>query len=256
MRGYVICDGDQTLYENVREPVSNQMLNVMHNLILNGYGLGVISGTTADEIARLIRSKELARGHHILGNSGGSYYYYDGLGMKKVYELSLSKEDKGKIYQALELLIKEFNIESLTSKEDQLQDRGSQITLSALGRNAPIELKDNYDQGREKRNRFVEFLRRYLSDEYKINIGGTTSIDITKGIDKAVGIEMFANHHNIRLSDIIFFGDKLMPGGNDYSVTRLDGVKCVSVNNVEETLEELVDMVRFKMPGYHGLHRP
>ena len=238
---YIICDGDQTIYENVKTPVDNSMLATIQNLIDKGYGFGVISGTSVNSLAKLVRSGEIEREHHLLGNSGAAYYTCNGNGLEEIYEEKLKLLDRELIKDALVKLIENYDINPLTNREDQLQDRGSQITLSALGRNAPIKLKEKYDPNGKKRMEYITFLRNFLPEDlYNIKIGGTTSIDITMAkIDKGWGISRFAECNASKLEDIIFFGDKLMPGGNDHSVVKLDGVKCISVKNVRDTLGKL-----------------
>ncbi|MBI2666046.1 HAD hydrolase family protein, partial [Candidatus Woesearchaeota archaeon] len=147
--------------------------------------------------------------------------------------------EKEEIRTAFEKLIDHFGIVPTTSKEDQLQDRDSQITLSALGRHAPSEAKRDFDPEGEKRKGWVEFLRQFLSEEkYGIRIGGTSSIDITrKGLDKEWGIKEFARYHGFNLNEILFIGDKLYPGGNDYPAAKI--VDCIGVNSPEDTLKEL-----------------
>ncbi len=245
---YVICDGDQTLYQDVKTPVTE-----MSQLIDSGFGFGIISGTNADEIARLIRSNEIARQHHILACSGASCYYHDGKKLERVYEDEISFLDKHKIKHALMSLIVKYDIEPLTNRQDQLQDRKSQITLSALGRNAPISAKNAFDPDKSKREMYVKWLREQNllpEDRYDVNIGGTTSLDITlKGMNKAYGIRRFADYNNVSLDEILFIGDKIMPGGNDFSVTTLPGVRPIQVSSLEETLDNLLGL-KIAYKGY------
>ena len=127
----------------------------------------------------------------------------------------------------------------MTSIEDQLQDRDSQITLSALGRHAPLELKRQFDPTGEKRMGWVEFLKKHLDHtKYEMTIGGTTSIDITrKGLDKEWAIREFMKINNFAPEEVLFIGDKLYPGGNDYPASKV--VDCIAVKNPEETLQKL-----------------
>ena len=89
----------------------------------------------------------------------------------------------------------------------------------------------------------VEFLRQYLKEErYEIGIGGLTSINITKkGFDKEWGIREFLKFNSFSASKVLFFGDKLYPGGNDYPATKV--VDCVAVKNPEDTLEKLKELL-------------
>ena len=66
-------------------------------------------------------------------------------------------------------------------------------------------------------------------------MGGTTSIDITKpGIDKAYGINKLKEILNIEIPEMLFVGDALFEGGNDYPA-RSTGAKCIQVRDPEET---------------------
>ncbi|MCH8889020.1 HAD hydrolase family protein, partial [Patescibacteria group bacterium] len=77
-------------------------------------------------------------------------------------------------------------------------------------------------------------------------IGGTTSIDVTKkGIDKAYGIQKIEKSLNIRRDNMLFIGDAVFPGGNDYSVKEA-GVKTIQVSGPEETKEIIRELLKIK----------
>ena len=117
---------------------------------------------------------------------------------------------------------------------DQLENRGGQVTWSAYGQNAPLEVKKHYDPDGVKRKKYIKILQEKLP-EFEIRIGGTSSIDITqKNIDKAYGIQKLLSYKKINVDDIVFVGDSLFEGGNDYPVKKI-GVKCYQVNSVLET---------------------
>ncbi len=66
-------------------------------------------------------------------------------------------------------------------------------------------------------------------------MGGTTSIDITKpGIDKAYGIRKLRDILDIPLEEMIFIGDAIFVGGNDYPVEEA-GVVSIPVRGPGET---------------------
>jgi hypothetical protein len=135
-------------------------------------------------------------------------------------------------------LINRYDIKPLTTREDQLQDRGSQITLSAVGRHAPDDIKRTLDPDGVKRREWVAYLKTFVGEKYSIRVGGTTSIDITpSGIDKAYGIRKFLEANRLKPSEALFFGDKLGPGGND--APALQVVDCVAVKDPAHTLEIL-----------------
>ena len=121
---------------------------------------------------------------------------------------------------------------------ERIEDRGSQITYSALGQEAPVDAKRAWDPDGAKR----EALRAAIAGDLpglEVRAGGSTSIDITRhGIDKAYGINQLSAQTGIPLAEILFVGDRLMPGGNDHPVRTL-GVPCHQVADHHETLDYL-----------------
>jgi hydroxymethylpyrimidine pyrophosphatase-like HAD family hydrolase len=66
-------------------------------------------------------------------------------------------------------------------------------------------------------------------------MGGATSIDVTKvGIDKAYGIRKLRDILGIAIEEMLFVGDALFPGGNDYPAKEA-GVVSIQVRDPNET---------------------
>jgi len=115
-----------------------------------------------------------------------------------------------------------------------IEDRGSQITFSALGQQAPLEAKEKWDPDFSKRKKMQERLAQ-LIPEFSVRLGGTTSVDVTKpGIDKAYGIGKLRDTLGIAIREMIFVGDALFPGGNDYPAEEA-GALSIQVKNPHET---------------------
>jgi phosphomannomutase len=115
-----------------------------------------------------------------------------------------------------------------------IEDRGSQITFSALGQAAPLDEKKKWDPDFAKRERMKALLEELIPG-FSVRLGGTTSIDITKpGIDKAYGIRKLRDLLGISIEEMIFIGDALFPGGNDYPAKEA-GVVSVQVRDSLET---------------------
>ena len=237
----IIADVDETICESC-EKISPEIAEQVDALIRRGYEFAFVSGTRVEDLLWMVSDK-LSEHHHLLAATGTKYIEVSKEGNKTIYNYSLTTEEKTEIKLAFEKLIAYYQIRSLTTKEDQLQDRDSQITLSAIGRHAPHELKAKFDQSGEKRKKWIEFLKQHLDEnKYELRIGGTTSIDITrKGLDKEWAIREFSKYHNINLSHIIFLGDKIYPGGNDYAASKI--VDCIAVKNPTETLQKLKEVV-------------
>ena len=74
-----------------------------------------------------------------------------------------------------------------------------------------------------------------LIPEFSVRLGGTTSVDITKpGIDKAYGIRKLRDTLGIAIEEMIFIGDALFPGGNDYPAKEA-GVVSIQVRDPNES---------------------
>lgn len=73
-----------------------------------------------------------------------------------------------------------------------------------------------------------------LSD-FSIQLGGSTSIDVTRpGIDKGYGVKKLQETLGIAIEDMIFVGDAVFPGGNDYPAKQA-GVVSIEVQDPHET---------------------
>jgi hypothetical protein len=236
----LIADIDDTICPSTR-PVAPEMARELDRIIQSGRIIAFISGSTMDQLYGQLASY-LTRDFHILAASGTHYAvvrYVDGKPVRdEKYREGFSDADRAEIVAAFEALLQHTGVKSLTTKEDQLQDRGSQITLSAVGRHAPEDAKRGFDPDGSRRREWVEFLRGRLGDKYSMRIGGTSSIDITpKGIDKAWGIRRFLELNNLKADEVLFFGDKLDPEGNDYPARSV--VDCMHIEDEKHTLEIL-----------------
>ena len=117
---------------------------------------------------------------------------------------------------------------------EQIEDRGSQITFSALGQEAPLQEKVKWDPDFTKRKKMKTILDG-LIPEFSVRLGGSTSIDVTKpGIDKAYGIKKLRDVLAISIEEMIFIGDALFPGGNDYPAEQA-GALSIRVRDPHET---------------------
>ena len=103
-----------------------------------------------------------------------------------------------------------------------------------LGQQAPLEDKARWDPDFTKRKKNKATLSA-LIPEFAVNLGGTTSIDVTKpGIDKAYGIRKLRDTLGVAISNMIFVSDAIFPGGNDYPAIQA-GALSICVRDPEET---------------------
>ncbi|RWY51624.1 HAD-IIB family hydrolase [Mucilaginibacter gilvus] len=170
----------------------------------------------------------------ILPTCGTKFYAFDENGWKQVYAENFSDEERQKITAALQQAVDESGFKSPKVWGEQIEDRGSQITFSALGQKAPLEPKKEWDPDFEKRKKIKKILDNLLPG-FAINLGGATSIDVTKpGIDKAYGMRKLRDLLKIDVKAMLFMGDALFEGGNDFPA-RASGADCIQVRDPEET---------------------
>lgn len=126
---------------------------------------------------------------------------------------------------------------------DRIEDRGSQITFSALGQLAPIAAKESWDPTNEKKNRLAEAVSADVPD-LAVRSGGSTSVDISlRGVDKAYAVRQLATALHIDVSQMIYLGDRMDPDGNDYPAVNA-GTIAIRVTGPEETLEVCGELIR------------
>ncbi len=74
-----------------------------------------------------------------------------------------------------------------------------------------------------------------LIPAFSIHLGGSTSIAVARpGIDKAYGVRKLHETLGIAIGDMIFVGDALFPGGNDYPAEQA-GAESIRVRDSHET---------------------
>jgi hydroxymethylpyrimidine pyrophosphatase-like HAD family hydrolase len=169
----------------------------------------------------------------LLPTCGTRFFQYDN-GWQKVYAEDLSADRKKKIIDALNKAVDESGFKATKTWGDSIEDRESQITYSALGQQAPLDEKKSWDPDFAKRKKIKAILDPLLPD-FAVNLGGSTSIDITlPGIDKAYGIGKLRDILKVTIAEMIYVGDALFPGGNDYPA-RSTGAVCIQVRDPNET---------------------
>ena len=179
---------------------------------------------------------------HLLPTCGTRYYRWAGDDWALQYAEDLTDDEKARALAAVEAVAKDAGYWESESWGDILEDRGSQITFSALGQSAPLDAKMAWDPTGEKKNALREAVAARIPD-LEVRSGGSTSVDIThRGIDKAYGMNKLAEATGIPLDDMLFVGDRLDPDGNDYPVLAM-GVQCQAVHGWEDTAAFLETLV-------------
>jgi hypothetical protein len=235
MKQLIVFDLDGTLAASKSTPDA-EMSGLLHDL-LGIVKVAVISGGDWTQFERqllsTLPSDERLTNLSLLPTNGTQFFRYAKT-WTKLYSEDLTADDKLKIVTSLENALATSSFKSDKVWGEVIEDRGSQVTLSALGQEAPLEEKTKWDPDFSKRRR-IQAILNGLIPEFSVRLGGTTSIDVTRpGIDKGYGIRKLRDILCVGLSEMIFVGDALFVGGNDYPA-KAAGVVAISVRGPDET---------------------
>ena len=130
--------------------------------------------------------------------------------------------------------------------QNYIEKRIGMINFSVLGRDCPHNEREKYSAWDEvHKERF--HIQQFLQDKYpdlNFELGGKISIDI---VPKGFGKEQIASY--IRklhpIEKLVFWGDRTMPGGNDYSLAQamkqMANTEVNQVSGPEQVLEMIKD---------------
>ena len=244
MKKLIVFDLDGTLAGS-KSPLDSEMSGLLHDLLLI-VKVAVISGGDWPQFEKQLLSNlphdERLANLSLLPTCGTKFYRYDSAAWKKIYSEDLTAEERDKILSSLTKAIISADFKTDKLRGEQIEDRGSQITFSALGQKAALEEKNKWDPDFSKRKKIKAILDT-LIPEFSVRIGGSTSIDITKpGIDKAYGIRKLRDLLGISLKEMVYIGDALYVGGNDYPAKEA-GVDCISVKDPNETKRVILTII-------------
>jgi len=235
MKKLIVFDLDGTLAES-KSSLDAEMSRLLRDL-LGIVKAAVISGGDWPQfekqvLSRLPHDANLAN-LSILPTCGTKFFRY-ARDWTKIYSEDFTANEKEKIIASLKKAVDASGFAAKKVWGEAIEDRGSQITFSALGQQAPLEEKKKWDHDFAKRKKIKAILDT-LIPEFSVRMGGATSVDITKpGIDKAYGVRKLRDVLGISLKEMIFIGDALFAGGNDYPAEQA-GVVSIPVQGPHET---------------------
>jgi len=235
MKKLAVFDLDGTLAES-KSALDAEMATLL-TALLGVVKVAIISGGDVTQfqtqvLAHLPQDDRFAN-LSLLPTNGTRFLQYSN-GWHKLYSEDLSEAQKQKIIGALNEAVASTGYRAEKTWGEPIEDRESQITYSALGQQAPLDEKKKWDPDFAKRKKIKAVLDTLLPD-FSVRLGGSTSIDVTlPGIDKAYGMRKLRDILGIATQDMIYVGDALFPGGNDYPV-RETGAVCIQVRDPDET---------------------
>ena len=235
MKSLIVFDLDGTLAES-KSSIDSEMASLLDSL-LGIVKVSVISGGAwpqfEQQVVAHLRHDDGLSNLSLLPTCGTKFYRYGG-SWELLYSEDFTVAERKAIVDALRQAMVSADCKVEKVWGEVIEDRGSQITFSALGQQAPLEDKKRWDPDFIKRQKIKAVLDT-LIPQFSVHLGGATSIDVTRqGIDKAYGIRKLRDILEIPIDQMIFIGDALFPGGNDYPAKEA-GVLSIEVRDPHET---------------------
>lgn len=236
MKDLIVFDLDGTLAES-KSAIDGEMSALLGEL-LDVAQVAIISGGDFPQfesqlVANLPQHALLTK-LSLLPTCGTKFYTYTSGTWVKKYSEDFTAAEKTQITSALEKAVDRSGFKAANTWGEAIEDRSTQITYSALGQQAPLDEKKTWDPDFAKRKAIKAILDTMLTG-FSVTLGGSTSIDITKpGIDKAYGMRKLVEILGIPIAKMLFIGDALFPGGNDYPA-RSTGADCIMTRDPNET---------------------
>jgi phosphomannomutase len=156
LKKLIVFDLDGTLAES-KSSLDAEMATLLHGL-LGVVRVAVISGGDWPQFQKQLLSPlqqdERLADLSLLPTCGTKFYQYDG-NWKKLYSEDFTPEEKAKIIDSFHKALDTAGYKAEHVWGEVIEDRGSQITFSALGQQAPLDEKTKWDPDFAKRKKIV-----------------------------------------------------------------------------------------------------
>ena len=250
----IVFDLDGTLTAT-KAPIDREMAGLLARLLavrkVAVIGGGKYALFRDQLLLPLAAQKELLKQLFLFPTTATSFYIYES-GWKRMYALHLSTKEKRDIRNAFHLAFKETGYRHpRVTYGTIIEDRDTQMTFSALGQDVVkalgkkrgVALKEKWlIENRDTKMKIAKTVANLLP-ELEVHAAGFTSIDVTKkGIDKSYGLKQIEKHLHVPIRHMLFIGDAIFPGGNDYAVVKT-GVDYLAVGGPQETKRIILSLL-------------
>lgn len=249
----IVFDIDGTLTPS-KAPADKEMIQLLLHL-LDEKSVAIIGGGKyslfKEQLIEQLPNQDKRLERLFLFPTNSTAFYRFNTSWHEVYSHELSEREKEKIKNAFDETFRDVNYRHPEKTYGPvIEDRNTQITFSALGQEVVamcgekigVQLKEDWNKKYDKlRQKMREILQKLLP-EFEVRAGGLTSIDVTrKGIDKAYGVRQIAKHLDVKIEDMLFVGDAIFLGGNDYAAlqTGIDYVKVEDPSDTKELIRKI-----------------
>ncbi len=234
MKTIVLFDVDGILTKP-RNKVSNDMLtflNQLHDLV----DIGIVGGSDLHKIKEQLGLDLLNYEFidYVFSENGVLAYKNNELFNKDSFASYIGE---GKLKEFINFCLHYIaDLDIPIKRGNFIEYRQSMLNVSPIGRNCSQEERDEFekfDDIHNIRKNMIEVIKDKFPDlPVKYSIGGQISFDVIAW-DKTYCLQFLKNYDKI-----YFFGDKTMPGGNDYEIYNSPLVIGNHVNSPEETIEQ------------------
>lgn len=232
----VIFDLDDTLVEAFQAPTP-EITSRLHRLMQH-VPVAIMSGASHKRLKEHIIETlphDIDKSRLFLfPDTAAQCYRFKDNEWRLEYSYTIDAEERKNIVSAIrDVTSKLANFKHIKDLSGHVIERDAQITFTALPLGTEKE-KLLWDPRGKKRAKLRELLAKRLP-HFEVLSVARTSIDITKkGIDKAFGVKWLASELNVKPEDMLFVGDALFPGGNDFVVMKTK-IETKQVVNPKET---------------------
>ena len=250
----IVFDLDGTLIRT-KSPMDAGMLKLME-LLLSKTKVAVIGGGKYGVfkslfLRQLKSSKQLLKNLFLFPTTSTSFYRYEN-GWRKIYAHNLSKQQVQRIKKAFNEVFKEIGyVHPKKTYGTLIEDRETQVSFSVFGQDLVkilgkkgVLMKEQWKKEHTPTKMKIARLVAKRLPDLEVRAAGFTTIDVTKkGIDKAYGIQQIKKHLKVPVSRMLFIGDAIQPGGNDYAVVRT-GIDYIPVKDIGETKKIIKSLIK------------
>lgn len=215
MKSLIIFDLDGTLAES-KSDLDGEMATLLARL-LGTVDVAIISGGAwaqfEKQVLAFLTHDERLKRLSLLPTCGTKFYRFDGA-WTKLYSEDFTAAEKKKIMGARDQAVRKAGFEAEKHWGAPIEDRDSQVTFfgsgGAVGRKRKMGSRLRKAQGDRSCSR--------AADSCVLNPFGAAlprSTSPGRG-HKAYGVKKLHETLGIAIADMIFIGDAIFPGGNDY----------------------------------------
>lgn len=241
MKNLLLFDVDNTLSIS-RGKVTEEMKELLAKLSKT-YDLATVSGSDLPKMLEQLGSSAMY--FRWLFTENGLVAYLDHQLAAPYHKTNIINELGEEYYQRFVNRVLELNSQITLEKKRGtfVELRNGLVNVCPIGRNCSQEERDAfeaYDKVHSVRETMCKTLREEFGDKLCFSIGGQISFDVfPHGWNKTYCLQFIAGKYD----KILFFGDKIIPGGNDYEIGIDPRVTSHSVCSWHDTYKLLGELV-------------